>query len=70
MIHHASPDFWAAYHSLPEAIRSLADKAFESLKADPRHPAVQVKKAGRFWSARVAGGILDKYNLVDDLDLR
>jgi hypothetical protein len=38
---------------MPEAIRSLADKNFELLKANPRHPSVQLKKMGQFWSARV-----------------
>ncbi len=53
MSHHASPDFWSCYHALPEAIRDLADKSFDLLKAEPRHPSLQFKKVGRFWSARV-----------------
>ena len=32
---------------------SLADKSFEILKKDPQHPSLHLKKAGRFWSARV-----------------
>jgi hypothetical protein len=31
----------------------LADKNFELLKRDPRHLSLQLKKAGRLWSARV-----------------
>jgi len=31
----------------------LADKAFELLKADPRHPSLHFKKVTRYWSARV-----------------
>ncbi|WP_316231574.1 hypothetical protein [Bradyrhizobium sp. SZCCHNR1051] len=53
MTHFASPKFWAAYELLPEAIKRLADQNFELLKRDPRHPSLQFKKVGRFWSARV-----------------
>ncbi|XUM24216.1 hypothetical protein ACRAVF_13980 [Bradyrhizobium oligotrophicum S58] len=53
MKHYASPRFWTAYELLPEAVRRLADHNFELLKRDPRHPSLQFKKVGRFWSARV-----------------
>lgn len=53
MNHHASPDFWACYHALPDAVQALADKAFSLLNTDPRHPSLHFKKVGRFWSARV-----------------
>lgn len=53
MRHFASPEFWAAYGRLPEAVRDLADKNFNLLKSDPRHPSLSLKKVGRYWSARV-----------------
>lgn len=53
MRHFASPDFWGSYRLLPEAIQKIADKNFEILKANPRHPSIRLKKAGIFWSARV-----------------
>ena len=53
MTHHASPAFWACYHALPAPMQALADKAFELLKTDPRHPALHFKRVGAFWSARV-----------------
>jgi hypothetical protein len=31
----------------------LADAAHALLKRDGRHPSLQLKKVGRFWSARV-----------------
>jgi hypothetical protein len=34
-------------------VRRLADANFELLKRDPRHPSLQVKKVGRYWSVRV-----------------
>jgi hypothetical protein len=53
LIHHASPDFWTCYNTLPDSIREQADKAFALLKANPQHPSLHLKKVGRFWSARV-----------------
>jgi len=38
---------------LPEAIQKLADKNFEIMKANSRHPSIHLKKTGIFWSARV-----------------
>lgn len=56
MNHHASPDFWACYRSLPEGVRKVADEAYEHLKQDPRYPSLRLKKVGRYWSARVGIG--------------
>jgi hypothetical protein len=54
--HHASPDFWEAYHRLPAAIQQAADSAFALLKSNPRHPSLHFKKVRNFWSARVGLG--------------
>jgi len=51
--HFASPAFWEAYGKLPENVRALADKNYALLKENPRHPSLQFKKVGRFWSVRV-----------------
>ena len=53
MRHFASPSFWESYARLPVNVRALADKNYELLKDDPRHPSLQLKKIGRFWSVRV-----------------
>lgn len=53
MKHFASPSFWELYEKLPVAIQQLADKNFELLKADPKHPSLHLKKAGKYWSVRV-----------------
>jgi hypothetical protein len=53
VIHHAAPDFWVLYRSLPADTRALADRAFALLKADPHHPSLHLKKVGDLWSARV-----------------
>ena len=55
MRHLASPAFWQSYSRLPENIRTLADKNDALLKTNPRHPSLQFKKVGRFWSVRVGG---------------
>ena len=53
MRHFASPAFWQAYSKLPQSIRALADKNYALLKENPRHPSLQLKKVGRYWSVRV-----------------
>jgi hypothetical protein len=51
--HQASPDFWSAYQALPKEVRELADRSFELLKTNPRHPSLHLKKVGNYFSARV-----------------
>ena len=53
MKHCATPRFWRCYHALPDELRRLADQGFELLKLDARHPSLQLKKIGRYWSVRV-----------------
>lgn len=53
MKHFASSQFWECYERLPEEVRKLADKNFELLKSNPRHPSLHFKKVGAFRSARV-----------------
>ena len=53
MRHFASPAFWERYEELPGSVQELADKNYEILKADPRHPSLHLKKVGKYWSVRV-----------------
>ena len=56
MRHYADPEFWRYYRALPDDIRELADKNFELLKANPKHPSLRFKKlkgTSNLWSARV-----------------
>jgi mRNA-degrading endonuclease RelE of RelBE toxin-antitoxin system len=53
MRHFASPAFWQAYAKLPANVRALADKNYALLKENPQHPALHLKKVGRFWSVRI-----------------
>ncbi len=53
MRHFTSPAFWELYAKLPASIQALADKNYELLKRNPRHPSLQLKKVGQYWSIRV-----------------
>jgi hypothetical protein len=56
MKHFALPRFWQHYQQLPKETRELADKNYELLKTDPRHPSLRLKKVGKtkqLWSVRV-----------------
>jgi mRNA-degrading endonuclease RelE of RelBE toxin-antitoxin system len=53
MRHFASPSFWERYEELPDSIQELADKNYEILKANPKHPSLHLKKAGKYWSVRI-----------------
>ena len=53
MNHFASPSFWESYEKLPKSIQKLADKNFELLKQDPKHPSLHFKKIDEYWAVRV-----------------
>ena len=53
MNHRASPRFWHRYHQLPEDVRRKADRDYQLLRQDPRHPLLRLKRVGNFWSVRV-----------------
>lgn len=47
------PKFWRAYADLPPEIKPAARKQYLLWKTNPRHPSLQFKKVGPFWSARI-----------------
>jgi hypothetical protein len=51
--HFTSSKFWAQYDGLPPEVRQLADKNFQLLKANSRHPSLQLKRIEELWSARI-----------------
>ncbi len=53
MKHSTSSRFRKCYDALPEDVQALADKNYELLKDNPRHPSLHFKKVGKVWSARV-----------------
>lgn len=54
MKHYASPRFWKHYYDLLVRIRRLADRKFELLKQNPKHPSLHFKRVQHFWSVRVS----------------
>ena len=66
MAHHASTRFWTAYDALPPDVQAQADRAYDLLVANPRHPSLQFKRVGRYWSARVSKGYRAVAMDVDD----
>ena len=48
-----SAKFWALYSALPPAVRTLADKNYLLLRADPRHPSLHFKRVGQLRAVRV-----------------
>ena len=52
-MHIATRRFWDAFYRLSSDLQVAADKQFELLKKNPRHPSLQFKKVGKVWSARV-----------------
>jgi len=42
--HSASSRFWELYEALPSNARQTADKNFELLTSDPRHPSLHFKR--------------------------
>jgi hypothetical protein len=54
VIHYASESFWIAYEVLSDSVKEIADKQYELLKKNPKHPSLQLKKIGKYWSVRVS----------------
>jgi hypothetical protein len=54
MRHFKDPKFRPLYEALPAKERARADKSFELLKADPKHPSLHFKCIrADLWSARI-----------------
>ncbi|MEH2262767.1 hypothetical protein [Nostoc sp.] len=53
MKHRATPDFWYYYRQLPIDIQELANRCYQFLQEDPKHPSLHFKKVGQFWSVRI-----------------
>lgn len=53
MRHYTSSDFWTLYKVLPTDIQKLADKNYQLLKENFRHPSLQLKRIEELWSVRV-----------------
>ena len=52
-MHRTTPQFWQRFNALPKEVQQVARKNFKLLKQDSRHPSLQFKRLGDYWSARV-----------------
>jgi hypothetical protein len=48
-----NPSFRKRFRDIPPEIRRLARKNFKLWLREPRHPSLNFKRIGNFWSARV-----------------
>ncbi len=53
MKHRATSRFWGLYHQLPVEVQQQADRCYQLLRQDERHPSLHFKRLGDFWSVRV-----------------
>jgi len=50
--HFTSQLFWSAYEALPASVQKIADRNYEILKKNPKHPSLHLKKIKRYWTIR------------------
>ncbi|BDC48832.1 hypothetical protein F183_A11480 [Bryobacterales bacterium F-183] len=50
----ALPSYWIAFDLLPVTVKRLAEKQYDLFIKDPRHPSLQFKRVGSYWSVRVS----------------
>ncbi|MCY4579018.1 MAG: hypothetical protein OXD31_08210 [Chloroflexi bacterium] len=55
-MHRTAPRFWRYFDQLPESTQRVARRNFDLLKSNPRHPSLNFKKVGKYWSVRVGLG--------------
>ncbi|KAB2639079.1 MAG: hypothetical protein DVB26_07295 [Verrucomicrobia bacterium] len=65
----ATYNYWTLYRQLPVQIRHAALKQYRLWLTDPRHPSIQFKKIGLYWSARVTAdyralGITEAHTVI------
>ena len=65
MNHFTVVSFWKTYSKLPQNIQNLADKNFELLKENPKHPSLHFKKLSKYYSVRIG---LDYRSLGAEVD--
>ena len=55
MKHSASSRFWERFDALPAETKAIANRNFEQLKLDPKHPSLRFKAVlgGRFFTVRI-----------------
>ena len=54
--HFTTAEFWKCYQRLPAQVREVADKNFQLLKADSKHPSLHFKRIDGLWSVHAGQG--------------
>ncbi len=52
-----TPKYWESYNLLGIKVQNLANKNFELLKENPRHPSLCLKSIKKYWSVRIGSHI-------------
>lgn len=65
-MHRTTDRFWQCFDKLPESVQVIAKRNFQLLKKNPRHPSLNFKKVGKFWSARI--GLNHRALAIEDGD--
>lgn len=52
MKHFTTKKYWYSYNQLPHNGKRVADKNFITLKQNPQHPSLHLKKINQYWSIR------------------
>ena len=53
MKHHTHPAFWKHYDQLLPEVQDAADKQYALLETNTKHPSLNFKRIGKYWSVRV-----------------
>jgi len=51
--HVLTPEYWEHYAVLPKNLQARADFCFATLRENPRHPSLRLKRVGKLWSLRI-----------------
>ena len=63
-MHRTTTRFWRYFEKLPVSVQEVARQNFQLLKTNRRHPSLNFKKIGRFWSVRT--GIAHRALAIED----
>ena len=53
MKHYTSKRYWNYYSKLPKDTQALANKSFQLLKQNPKHPSLHLKRVKNLWAVRI-----------------
>jgi len=68
-MHHSTERFRKLLLKLPKSTQKIAERNFQLLRINPKHPSLHFKKTGKFWSIRIGSsyralGIKDNNDFI------